>query len=189
MRTQQEIFDKAIADQEKSSHALMDYWGHYSNPATWQFWVVLAIIIVPLIVVYFKLDRRKVFLISFFGYSMHMFFAYMDVAGIHSGFWSYRYQVIPVLPNLPTDSSLVPVTFMLVYQWTLNQKKNYYLYAILTALIFAFVLKPILVYTGIFTMYHGVTYIHLFIVYFAALIAAKLLTDLFISLSHQASGH
>lgn len=68
---------------------------------------------------------------------------------------------------------------MLIYQWTLNNHKNYYLYAIITAAIFAFILKPILVSTGLFRMYGGINYFHIFFGYVFVLLIAKVITWLF----------
>jgi hypothetical protein len=78
------------------------------------------------------------------------------------------------------DSSLVPMTFMLVYQWTLNNKKNYYLYSIITAFILSFLFKPLLVALGLIKMYANITYIHLFICYLLVLLIAKFITNVFL---------
>lgn len=154
-------------------------WIFYSNPSTWQFWVLLSILIVPLLILYFKIDRSKVFLIGFYGYSVHVFFTFTDIYGINNGYWHYPYQIIPALPSISIDTALVPVAFMLIYQWTINHHKNYYLYAIITAAIFAFIFKPILVGIGLFRMYDGINYFHLFLGYILTLLVAKLITWLF----------
>lgn len=74
---------------------------------------------------------------------------------------------------------MVPVAFMLIYQWTLNNHKNYYLYSIITAALFAFILKPILVSIGLFRMYGEINYFHLFLGYVLVLLIAKFITWLF----------
>jgi hypothetical protein len=125
-------------------------------------------------------DKNKIFLIGFFGYSIHVIFAYVDAFGKHTGLWNYPFPIIPELPGLALDSSLVPVTFMLVYQWTLNNKKNYYVYSIITAIIFSFIFKPLLVAIGLFKMYGNINYLHLFIGYLLVLLTAKFITYVFL---------
>lgn len=88
--------------------------------------------------------------------------------------------MIPVLPGIAIDSSLVPVCFMLVYQWTLHKNKNYYLYATITAAVFSFIVKPLFVAIGLFKMYENMTYFHLFVGYLFVLAAAKFITNVFL---------
>lgn len=175
-----EQFDKAVKMRKESTDALIDYWTDFSLYTSLEFWIMVSILFVPLILLYFKIDKTKIFLIGFFGFSVHVLFAYLDVYGINRGLWHYPFQVIPALPSISIDSSLVPVTFMLVYQWTLNHKKNYYLYAIMTALIFAFIFKPLLVALGLFRMYGDINYLHLFIGYLVVLLGAKFITNVFL---------
>jgi len=61
------------------------------------------------------------------------------------GMWGYPFQIFPLLPNFTLDAAVVPVTLMLVFQWTYKHNKNYYLYALLSAIFFGLVFKPILV--------------------------------------------
>jgi len=172
-------FDKILYGRKENTDSLINYWIDYSNPSTWQFWVLVAVLLVPLLILYFKIDKSKVFLIGFYGYNVHVFFTFIDIFGINRGYWHYPYQVIPALPSISLDTSLVPVAFMLIYQWTLNNHKNYYIFAILTAAIFAFIFKPVLVSIDLFRMYGKINYFHLFIGYVVVLLIAKFITWLF----------
>ncbi|MCV9884948.1 CBO0543 family protein [Metabacillus halosaccharovorans] len=172
-------FDNILYDRKENTDSLINYWVDYSNPLTWQFWILIAILLVPLIILYFKIDRSKVYLIGFFGYNVHVFFTFIDIYGINRGYWHYPYQVIPALPSISFDTALVPVAFMLIYQWTLNHQKNYYIYAIIMAAIFAFILKPLLVNIGLFRMYGSINYFHLFIGYIIVLLISKCITWIF----------
>lgn len=69
---------------------------------------------------------------------------------------------------------------MLVYQWTLNNNKNYYVYSIATAGIFSFIFKPFLVALGLFKLYGNLNYLHLFIGYLFVLLSAKFITNVFL---------
>ena len=52
--------------------------------------------------------------------------------------------------SIALDSSFVPVTFILVYQYILNKGHNYYLWMLGLCLVFAFFLKPLLLGIGLF---------------------------------------
>ncbi|MDQ0189529.1 hypothetical protein JI721_01565 [Alicyclobacillus cycloheptanicus] len=179
-RDQQQVLNSVVNAQHNAQQAWMNYWLHYSSAATWQFWLCLAIFVAPLVVLYFTLDRKKAFRIGFLGLNIHVWFAYIDACGLAWGLWSYPYKVVPFrFPSVTLDASLVPVTYMLVYQWTLNQKRSYYLYATILSALFAFVLKPIMVWSHFFQMYQWMNYFYLFCGYLIVMLAAKFITDFF----------
>ena len=66
---------------------------------------------------------RELIEICFYGYNIHVLFGYIDLYGRNLGYWNYPFPVFPPIPGLSLDTSLVPVTFMLVYQWTIKRKK------------------------------------------------------------------
>lgn len=184
-------FDKIVELGKEGQKALNDYWLEFALYTSFEYWLMVLFLVGPLILLFFTIDRSKLFRISFYGYSIHTIFGYQDLFGRNMGYWNYPFPVIPALPGISLDSSLIPVTFMLVYQWALNRKKNYYLYAILTAVILSFLFKPTLVGMGLFKMYGSVNYLHLFASYLSVLIAAKWLTNLFVWLQdrHMSKRH
>ena len=74
---------------------------------------------------------------------------------------------------------------MLLYQWTLNYKKNYYIYATGLCVFFAFLFKPALVAFGIFHIHKGVHYWYLFFAYIIVMLVSKLITNIFIHLEEE----
>lgn len=107
--------------QEKVVSMWLDYWKDFSHFGTGPFWVIFLMLVVPLVVIYFKIDRTKVFQIGFYGFNIHTWFTYSDAIAMRTGHVYYPFQFIPVMPvNFALDASLVPVTFMLVYQWCIN---------------------------------------------------------------------
>ncbi|MEH7307562.1 CBO0543 family protein, partial [Neobacillus drentensis] len=132
-------FDKAVKLRKESTDAFLDYWRDHALYASLEYWIMVAILVVPLIFLVFKIDKHKLFLITFYGYTVHVIAAYIDLYAVNSGLWNYPFQVVPFLPSFSIDSSIIPVAFMLVYQWTLNHKKNYYVFSFITSTIFAFI--------------------------------------------------
>lgn len=155
------------------------YWKEYSGIDSVQFWIVLLVLIIPLIFLYLKIDRKKMFLLGFFGLNYHIWFAYANSGGIRLGKWEYPYELIPMMPSFSLDASLIPVCYMFVYQWVLNHQKNYYLYALCLSAFFAFIMKPILVYFHFFHMFGSVNYFTLFLYYIGIAILAKIVTNIF----------
>ncbi|MFD1039454.1 CBO0543 family protein [Virgibacillus byunsanensis] len=182
---QLELLNKIRSMAEEVTQFQIEYWKSFSDFGIWQFWVVILMLIIPLIVLFISIDKGKMLLLGFFGLNYHIWFAYVNSFGISLGLWEYPYQIVPFLPSFALDASLVPISFMLLYQWTLNHKKNIYLYSILLSGIFAFVLKPIMVNLHFFHMFKGVNYVHLFLFYVAFFIVSKLITNLFLWLQQK----
>ncbi|WP_409304201.1 CBO0543 family protein [Peribacillus sp. SCS-155] len=173
--------------QLKVSDSWSDYWSQYSDFGTWQFWINLAFLIIPLIVLYIFMDKRKALLLGFFGFNVHVWFTYIDTYGGTRALWYYPYKLLPVLPiSFALDVSLVPVSYMLLYQWALNNKKNYYLFMLILSALFSFVLKPLLISLDLFELNRGANYFHLFLGYVAVGIVSKLITNLFLYFEHKA---
>ncbi|MCM3116074.1 hypothetical protein M3610_12285 [Neobacillus sp. MER 74] len=178
-------FDKAVKLREESTNAFIDYWRDHALYTSLEYWIMVALLVVPLIFLVFKIDKSKLFLIGFYGYSIHVLAAYIDLFAINSGKWNYPFPLIPFLPSISIDSSIVPVTFMLVYQWTLNHKKNFYVYSTITAVFFSLVFKPLLAGLGLFRMYGNMNYFYLLIIYVLGFIAAKMITNVFLWLQKK----
>lgn len=182
---QSELLYQIRSMLEEVNQLQIEYWQSFSYFDTWQFWIVVIALILPIIILFFSIDKRKMLLLGFFGLNYHVWFAYVNKIGINMGLWEYPYELVPFLPSFALDASLVPVSFMLLYQWTLNRQKNIYLYSVLLSALFAFVLKPIMVNFHFFHMFKGVNYIYLFLSYIALFIVSKLITNLFLWLQKQ----
>lgn len=156
-----------------------DYWVSFSDFGTWQFWVVLAALIVPLILLILFIDRKNILLLLFFGINYHLWFQYVDSIQITMGLHEYPYELFPFLSSIALDGSLVPVVFIFMYQWVLNHDKNIYLYASLLSAVLAFVVKPIMVNFDFFRMFKGNNYFYLFLFYMLFFFVSYGITRLF----------
>lgn len=178
---QRSIFDKIIEDYENLMSEGIDYWARFSNLDTWQFWVNVVFLILPLIVIWFSIDKKRALLLGFYGFNVHVWFTYIDSLGVNFGTWGYPFKAIPLFPvSFALDVSLIPVVYMLVYQWTLNHRKNYYLYLTITSAFFAFIFKPILVWSGLFILLKGFNYFHLFLGYLVIMLVSKWISNIFV---------
>ena len=150
---------------DRLDSALSSYWSHYSNLGTWQFWVVLLLFILPLIVLYFAVDRRRIFELLFYGYTVHVMWVYSVVILEKKGALIHPYFLSPSLPmSLNITASLLPVCHLLLYQYCINTKKNFYLLTVILTAFFAFVFGTIENYIGLIRFGDGMNELWLFII-------------------------
>ena len=177
-------FNHLVEIQKELTTMEIKYWNQYSSYNDWHFWFMVVLFILPLIVLFLFIDRRRMFQLGFFGYGIHILQTDVDIVTTHLGKWTFPYKLIPFYPiSFTLDASFIPVTFMLVYQWTLNHKKNFYLYAMIPALFFSFMARPFLVAINITKPGLGgggwKAYLTLFVIHLIIAYASKWITDIF----------
>ena len=151
--------------QDELNSLISTYWNNFSSMGDWQFWVVFSLFAAPLILLYFTLDRRRIIEILFFGYTVHMLWAYFDIALGRNGYLIHTYFLTPVLPIASNmTASVLPVGFLLLYQYCTNKNKNFYLYTVLLSAVFAFGFATIEQYMGFVEFRQGMTRFYLFLI-------------------------
>src|SRR5690625_5304635 len=101
---QVELLNKIRSVAKELSQYQIDYWQSYSAYETWQFWVQVLMIIIPLMILVIFIDRNKTILLGFFGLNYHLWFSYVNSVGIGLGLWEYPYHTIPPLPSFSLDA-------------------------------------------------------------------------------------
>ncbi|MEH7237996.1 CBO0543 family protein [Bacillus sp. JJ1562] len=177
-----EQFEKAVKLREESTQTFIDAWKEYFVFYSFEFWLIVAIFLVPLIILYFKIDRSNILLIGFFGYSINFIGSMINLFGVNRAFWNYPIPMIPAAPSIAYDTSLVPVTFMFIYQWSLNKNKNYFILALLASIIFSFLVEPLFIRMNLFKLYPGITHVHRFFCFIGISIIAWVITTIFLKM-------
>jgi hypothetical protein len=150
---------------DKLQKLLSSYWHQYSDFGNWQFWVVLASLVLPLVLLYFTADRTRIFEVFFFGYTVHVLWAYTDIALGRTGYLTHTFFLTPQLPNATNiTASILPVAFLLLYQYCTNHQKNFYLYTILLSAVFSFGLAPLEHYFGFIDSGKGMSLYYIFLI-------------------------
>lgn len=186
MTKQNEMIDILNDKQKALTEDWTQYWQQFSSYDTWQFWLQVIFFITPLIVLYFKIDKSKALQLGFFGFNIHVWLGYIDKFGINNGFWQYPFQwMIYLANNVSLDASLIPVIFILMYQWILNNNKNYYLYMLLLSAGLSFIFKPILNMHFFLKFYIDIPYIYLFLGYIVIFSLSKVITDIFVRFQRE----
>lgn len=129
----------------------------------------------------FTITSRKNHLLTYkYTINVHVWLSYFDDIALSNGLWSFPYKVVPFLPAFASDAAIAPVALMLVFQWTLNYNKNYYLYATGLCLFLAFLWRSLLSTIGLFQVKNGINYLYLFLGYITVMLVSKWITKIFV---------
>lgn len=164
-----------MADQISSA-----YWKSYAGFSTWQFWLNIAFLLVPLIILLKCINRDNIFRILFFGFTIHALMNYIDGIVLAKGYVFHPYPLVPLIDiNLSINTSLIPVTFMLFYQYGLNKKKNMYIVGFLAAICTGIILGLFADSVDILRLYKGSNVFHIFLIDYLEFLIAYWLTSFF----------
>lgn len=141
---QKEYLEKAdkIYDLIEKAHDKKFHFWLENVIFTWQWWLGLALLIVPWILWFFF--RRKTSTYRLFTAGLFVIFisSSLDFIGVALGLWHYNYDVLPFLPSFtPWDITILPVITMFLIQ--LKPNLNPFLKAFIFAGGSAFIGEPI----------------------------------------------
>lgn len=109
---------------------------------TWNWWLLVAFLILPWFIWFKFVHRAKIVEILLFGLLVIVITTILDILGTKLSFWVYPYQLIPFFPRALTfDMSMIPVGFMLVYQY-FRTWKSFMVALVCLAFLFAFIGEP-----------------------------------------------
>lgn len=174
----EELQNKILELQRQLVSASMDYWfKHVFN--TWQWWLNIGTLILPIILWWKLVNRKKLLEIIVYGFFASGLAVLFDVIGETTVLWDYPYLVIPMdYILIDTDYSVLPVIYMLVYQY-FPSWKGFIIANIVVSAVFAFLAEPLLVWIGLYEL-HGWKYIYSFPIYVAIAIVCKWITGIFV---------
>ncbi len=149
---------------------------------TWQWWVLVAFLVVPWFIWFLLVDRKRIVEILLFGMITAVIVITLDVIGHAVGFWGYPIELFPADPGgLSFDLGMITVAFMLLYQYFIPWRT--YLPALLAMAVgFAFIGEP---FASWLNLYHLLEwkYRYSFVLYLANGVALKLLIDWLVKVS------
>lgn len=180
---QKELYQEIYEKKEQLNSLLTESWKLYSNMETWFFWVNLLTILIPLAVLFFTVDRKRLFEISFFGYSAHVIWTVVDGFLAKNNYFNHPHSISYLLPlGITVTAVLFPVVFMLLYQHCTNKGKNFYLYAIIGSFIFAYGFGFLTEAAGMLKMHKGMNLLYLSLIDIVIVFIAFGMTNLFLKI-------
>lgn len=120
----------------------MERFAEYSGIFVPQWWLLLAFLIVPWIIWSKVVDEKKKLEIVTVGLFAALVTTLLDIVGYNLQFWDYPIQLIPLVPEaFAFDLSMVPVAYMLLYQY-LKTWKSYVIGVLCMSAVYAFIGEP-----------------------------------------------
>lgn len=183
---EQQLYYKIAEVKDHLSSLMREHWQLYSNTGTWFFWFNLATIIIPLIVLYFTIDRKRLFEIAFYGYSLHVLWLNIDLILTANNYFNHPHSLFYILPEgISVTSVLLPVVFMLLYQYCTNNGKSFYLYATAASALFAFGFGYFAESVDLLRMHKGMNLFYLSLIDVSAVFIAYWATNIFLIMKKQ----
>lgn len=117
---------------------------------SWQWWLLLALLFLPWAVWWRLVDKKRLTAICLLGVFVLATASWMDELGTDLILWYYPFKIIPWYPQLvPINYSVLPITYMLIYQYT--PKWSAYMIAMAAmAALYSWVAEPALAFMGIY---------------------------------------
>lgn len=151
------------------------HWLHYEL-FTWQWWMLLGLLVFPWGVWWRFVDRKRTGTILAYGLYIMFVVSMMDTLGEVFQLWFYPIKLIPILHfTAALDWGILSVLHMLIYQYFSKWKSFIVAESILSAVL-AFALEPITEYIGIYFVLHWYHYWS-FPIYVMKAVIGKLLID------------
>lgn len=158
--------DKLHEIQKKAAHFELDRW-LTTGIFTWQWWFMLAVLIIPWVILVMLIDRKRAHTIWFYGLMVLIIGSFTDDLGSDIGVWVYPVKLVPFsLIGFPFDFSIIPVAQMLIFQY-FNTWRTFSAALIIQAIIFSFIGEPFSVWAGTIS-YQGWNYAYSFFFYIFA---------------------
>ncbi|MGD6856472.1 CBO0543 family protein [Bacillus infantis] len=160
-----EYWDKIFQLSEEMTSLVDSYWNSYSGPGSWQFWAVAVLLVLPLVLLYFTVDRKRIFEIFFFGFIVHALWTYTDIVLGNYTLLVHTYYMLPIFPHaFNITMSVLPVGFMLIYQYCTSHRKNFILYTVILSAVYSLVFASIEKALGMVELNKGMNLFYLFLI-------------------------
>jgi hypothetical protein len=171
-----QTFQQVIDTQNKSILLQFEHWCRFEL-FSFQFWLLLAMLIIPWIIWVRLADKKRLAEIFIYGLLVMTVVTFLDEFGCQLNLWEYYIDIEPYFPRLiPMNFSMLPVWYMLVYQYACRWK-SFLLANFFSAAFFTFVGEPMLVALKIYVLFTW-KHIYSFPIYIIIAVLLKALTML-----------
>lgn len=139
---------------------------------TWKWWLLIALSIIPWFIWTKIVDKQRIHEILLYGFFISIIGTVLDIIGTELVWWSYPikwFYMIP--PLLPADLTLVPVTMMIVYQYS-PKWKTFFIANLIVGAFLAYIAEPIFAWLEFYKL-HSWKLTYSFIVYVAGTLLVR----------------
>ncbi|WP_174612828.1 CBO0543 family protein [Virgibacillus ihumii] len=142
---------------------------------SFQWWFLLLITVLVWIIWVTLVDKKRLNIILLAGFIPSFMASIMDKIGLTTYLWSYSYHLLPSIEAYSINLAIIPVGYMLLYQYVSKWKKYLIVLAVLTAFA-VLVAEPVFVFLDIYTM-HAWKHLYSAPLYFLVGVVTKCLVD------------
>lgn len=183
---QQQMVDKMREMTAKGDDFHTEYWSRFADFENWHFWLNIVFLLAPLILLLIFIDRKRIFQILFFGFAIHALMNYLDSVAVLKGLVFHPFPLTPLMNiNLSINTSFIPVTFMLTYQYCINRNKNVYIGGIFASIGTGIVLGGFAKAIDYIQLYHWMNLGFIFLFDYLQFVTAILLVKFFMYLGEK----
>lgn len=146
-------YDK-ILDAQRHLHELQyEHWLQHEL-FTYQWWALVAVLIIPWIIWWKLVDKTKTSIILAYGIYIMFVVTAMDAIGSAMQLWIYPIKLFPIVPDsVGIDWGLLTVAHMLIYQYY-PRWKSFIVAEIIFAIVLAFIGEPFAEMVKLYTHLH-----------------------------------
>lgn len=126
----------------------LKHWFNY-EVFTWQWWGKFVYLIIPIILLYKLLDRKRIFELASYGLMISLISNVLDVIGVNFVLWTYPIRFLPTGFFAIHDLVVITITSMLVYQYCFSWKSFIVANIILSAM-GAYIKDPLLTLINVY---------------------------------------
>ena len=126
----------------KLNEMTRDYWIH-NFVFSFKWWILLFLTIVPWFIWWKIVDKSRLTEISLYGFFIISVSTILDVIGWNYSLWYYPNNLLGICtPLIPIDYTLLPILYMLAYQY-FPSWKSFSIVLLILSFTFAFVWEPL----------------------------------------------
>lgn len=118
-----------------------------------QWWILLITSIGLIVIWIIVLDKAMVTEIVTYGLMVAMIANFADMTGLSLSLWGYPYNLMHTPEIIEIHNVMMPIIYMILYQY-FRTWKSFIIANSINAIIFAFILEPLLIWLGIYELYH-----------------------------------
>ena len=145
----QQDFKQILDLQNDLIHLRLQFWlEHDLFKPHW--WFFLATSILPWIIWWKIADKRRFKELLIYGLLWAIFAMVFDELGVSLRFWYYPKELFSMVsPLFPADLTIIPIAFMVIYQF-FPKRKHFFWGTTIASAVFSFIVQPLFIYFHFF---------------------------------------
>jgi hypothetical protein len=132
------------------SQMRLEYWLH-TDLFSIQWWFLIFLLIAPWFVFLKLVNKNRKTEILLFGTLIIILVITLDDLGLELQLWSYKHRVSIINKMNPVNYSVLPITYMLIYQHFITWK-SFIIVIVCFSIIGAFIVEPFFVWLDIYKL-------------------------------------